>query len=135
GIQIERDGSLVAMSPTQFVTEGGDRFELNGRDARLTDSFGTVSSYERVQAPNPASHQLKDLVGTYASDEAETVLTIAIERDSLVVRRRPDTTLKLTPVYNDAFSAPQLGLVIFRRDAAGRATDLSIAQDRVWDLR
>ena len=78
---------------------------------------------------------LKDLVGRYASDEAETTLTVTIEGNALVAKRRPDSTLKLTPVYADAFSAPQLGLVIFHRDGAGHVTDLSVAQDRVWDLR
>ena len=51
-----------------------------------------------------------------------------------MIKRRPDTVLKLTPVYADAFEAPQLGLVIFRRDG-GRVTGLSVSQDRVWDLR
>ena len=54
--------------------------------------------------------------------------------ESLVIRRRPDTTLKLTPVYADAFDVPQLGLVIFHRDG-GRVSGLSVSQDRVWDLR
>jgi hypothetical protein len=52
-----------------------------------------------------------------------------------VLKRRPDTTIALTPEYADAFEAPQLGTVIFRRDTAGRITALSVSQDRVWDLR
>ena len=68
------------------------------------------------------------------SDEAETTLTAAIDGGALVIRRRPDTTLTLTPIYADAFTAPQLGLVIFRR-TGGRITGLSVVQDRVWDLR
>jgi hypothetical protein len=51
-----------------------------------------------------------------------------------VIRRRPDATFKLTPVYADAFDVPRLGLVIFRREA-GRVTALSVVEDRVWDLR
>jgi hypothetical protein len=49
--------------------------------------------------------------------------------------RRPDTRIRLTLVYKDAFNAPGLGVVIFRRDAAGRVAALSVVQDRVWDLR
>jgi hypothetical protein len=41
----------------------------------------------------------------------------------------------LTPLYADAFSAPQLGTIIFRRDAAGRVNALSIVEGRVWDMR
>jgi hypothetical protein len=82
----------------------------------------------------PTIDQLRELAGTYVSDEAETALTVAQSGESLVIRRRPDTTLKLTPVYADAFDVPQLGLVIFHRDG-GRVSGLSVSQDRVWDLR
>jgi len=51
-----------------------------------------------------------------------------------VLKRRPDTTIKLTPIYADAFSGTSLGIVIFRH-AAGRPTEFSVVQDRVWDLR
>jgi hypothetical protein len=54
---------------------------------------------------------------------------------NLVLKRRPDTTLALTPLYSDAFEAPQLGTVICRRDAAQRITALSVSEDRVWNLR
>jgi hypothetical protein len=40
----------------------------------------------------------------------------------------------LSPLYADAFEAPQLGTVIFRRDGQ-RITGLSVSEDRVWDLR
>ena len=134
-LRIERGPALVATSPTHFTTEAGEQIELNGRALRSVDAFGTVNSYERVTAFNPTRDQLQDLTGVYVSDEADTTLTVALEGDALVARRRPDATLKLTPVYTGAFTAPQLGLVIFRRDASGRVTQLSVAQDRVWDLR
>ena len=68
-------------------------------------------------------------------DEAETVLHASVENGRLVLKRRPDTSLALEPLYADAFLAPQLGTVIFRRDANGRITALSVSEDRVWDLR
>ena len=150
GLRVERgqaDGlnpnagqTLVAMSASRFVTATGQTWEFDhsGRGgARMTDRFGTVDAYERVPPAKPSADQLNDLAGTYVSDEAETTLTVAMSADWLVIKRRPDTTLKLTPIYADAFTAPQLGLVIFRRDAArgGRVTALSIVQERVWDLR
>ena len=134
-LRVERGPSLVPLSATHFTTEGGEQFELNGRQLRVTDAYGTVSSYERVAASDPTRDELQGLVGAYSSEEAETTLTVAIDGGSLVARRRPDSTLKLTPVYADAFRAPQLGLVIFRRDASRRVAQLSVVQDRVWDLR
>jgi CubicO group peptidase (beta-lactamase class C family) len=110
------------------------RADGNGR-IRVTDPFGTVDVYERVAKATPTVDQLRELAGPYVSDEAEATLTAAVEGQSLVLKRRPDTTLKLAPLYADAFSAPQLGLVVFRRDASGRVSALSIVQDRVWDLR
>src|SRR5207248_1531780 len=99
---------------------------LAGRELHVADAYGSVSSYERIDPWTPTRDRLQELAGTYASDEAETVLAVAIDGDTLVARQRPDTTLKLTPVYTDAFRAPQLGLVIFRRDGSGRVNELSV---------
>ena len=156
GLRVERgqaDGlnpnagqKLVPLSASRLVTTTRQTWEFDSRGgARMTDAFGTVDSYERVQPAKPTGDQLNELAGTYISDEAETTLTVAANGDSLVIKRRPDTTLKLTPIYADAFAAPQLGLVIFRRDGARRGRGpgaseqgvaaLSIVQERVWDLR
>ncbi len=52
-----------------------------------------------------------------------------------MLKRRPDTTIKLTPTYADAFTADHgLGTVIFTRGADGRVTGLRVVQDRVWNL-
>jgi len=127
--------ALVAMSAARFVAANGQTWEIARGAARQTDRFGTVDSYERVMPAKPTSEQLKEFVGTYTSDDAETVLTATIVGDTLVLKRRPDATIRLTPIYADAFSGGGLGTVIFRRDAAGRVTGLSVSQDRVWDLR
>jgi CubicO group peptidase (beta-lactamase class C family) len=145
GLRVERGQSdglnpaagqrLIAMSSSRLVTASGQTWELDGRgNARVTDAVGTVDTYERVPAARPTADQLKEFAGRYVSDEAETTLTAVVNGSGLAITRRPDTTLALTPVYADAFTAPQLGLVIFRRDG-GRVSGLSVVQDRVWDLR
>jgi hypothetical protein len=60
---------------------------------------------------------------------------VIVEDGALVIKQRPAVTMKLAPAYADAFTTPALGVVIFRRDAAGQVTALSVVQDRVWDLR
>jgi hypothetical protein len=55
-----------------------------------------------------------------------------VEDGALVLKRRPDTVIRLTPTYQDAFTGA-LGTIVFRRD--GKAMELSVAQDRVWDIR
>jgi hypothetical protein len=52
----------------------------------------------------------------------------------LVLKRRPDTVLRMRPVEKDTFAVPTLGTITFRR-SEGRVTELSVKLDRVWDLR
>ena len=76
------------------------------------------------------------LQGTYVSDEAETVFTLTMDGASLVLRRRPDTAIRLvSTAAADVFQAGSIGTITFRRDAAGTVTALSVTQDRVFDLR
>ena len=135
GLTVDRGQRLVPTSASSFLTASGQKWAFDGRGgAKLADAFGTVDTFERVPPSKPTASQLRGLTGSYVSDEAETTLTVTLDADTLVVKRRPDTTLLLTPVYTDAFNAPQLGLVIFRREG-GKVTALSVVQDRVWDLR
>jgi len=138
----EKDGSLRAdrvpllpQSALRFLTAGRQVWEVDAHGMRRTDEFGTVEEFARVRAASPTVQDLETYAGTYASDEAETVLTALVEHGKLVLKRRPDTTIGLTPIYADAFGAGGLGTVIFRRDASGRVTALSVKQDRVWDLK
>jgi CubicO group peptidase (beta-lactamase class C family) len=125
------------------ITIGGERANPSGvkwtfdghGGAIATDEYGTTTAFEQVAAAKPSAHDLEAYTGGYVSDEAETELRASVEHGALVLKRRPDTTIVLKPLYADAFDAPQLGTVIFRRDATGRVIALSVSQDRVWDLR
>jgi CubicO group peptidase (beta-lactamase class C family) len=136
GLVIFRTVRLFASSPTRVVTEEGrDELQLDGHGLRHTDPYGTVESLTRTKPAQYTDEQLSAFVGTYASDDAETVLRAAIENHALVLKRRPATTIKLTPLYPDAFTAGSgLGTVIFRRDANGRLSELDVVQDRVWSM-
>lgn len=67
--------------------------------------------------------------------KAEVTYTVAVEKDALVLRRRPDAVYSLVPRYADAFLAPELAFVRFTRDATGRVDGLSLGLGRVRDLR
>jgi hypothetical protein len=124
------------------VGNGNDRNALGGRmwafatgGATAKDQYGSVEEYERESPATPSAADLASYAGTYVSDDAETELRAVVENGSLVLKRRPDAAITLSPTYKDAFTAPGLGTVIFRRDASGRPAELSVVQERVWDLR
>ena len=135
GLKIDSGPALLAGRPhasSQQTVKHGKWMGTPAHASRMRS--GTIDLYERVVPAKPTIEQLKELVGTYISHDAETTITLAIEGGALVLKRRPDTALSLTPIYRDAFNS-QLGIVIFRRDRSGGTTELSVVQDRVWDLR
>jgi len=136
-LRVQNGPALVPVSTTRFTpATGSGNLQFDGKGGlRVVAGNGTVETYERVQPVKPTADQLKALVGTYVSDEAEVTLQVIVEGSDLKVTRRPETKLTLTPLYMDAFQAPSLGLVRFRRDAGGRVVGLSVVADRVWDLR
>lgn len=82
----------------------------------------------------PSTSDLAAYAGRYASSEAEVELVVAFEQGELLVKRRPDTVLRMRAVARDVFAVPSLGTVTFhRRD--GAIADFSVKLDRVWDLR
>ena len=84
--------------------------------------------------PPPSAAQLGALAGNYWSDEAETLLTAAVDQGGLVLKRRPADVIKLTAIAPDKFRG-SIGTVTFVRNASGGVDALSVNQDRVWDLR
>jgi CubicO group peptidase (beta-lactamase class C family) len=135
GISIEDGPALIAQSPTRFVTESGDVLELGAAEhsIRWTDSYGSVDTFAKVEPVVWSAERMKELVGAYLSDDAEAVINVAVNDGDLVLKRRPNTTIKLSSLYADAFSS-QLGTIVFRREA-GRVNEFSVVQDRVWDMR
>ena len=135
GLRAQPGSALVAQSAARFVTAAGEQWEFDGRGGmRVTDQYGTVDSYEKVAPSAPTADDLRPLVGTYVSPDADAAAEARLDGDKLVLWRRPGETIPLTPLYDDAFSFGG-GTVIFRRDASRRPTAFSVVQDRVWDMR
>jgi CubicO group peptidase (beta-lactamase class C family) len=135
GLSVQFFGRLVASSSTRFQGNGGFTFDFDGRgQLRLTDEFGLLQTFDRVEPAKPSVDQLKMYAGRYFSEDADTTITAAIDGDRLVLRRSPDFTAALNPVYPDGFFSNSLGWVVFRRDGSGRPVSVSISQDRMWDL-
>jgi CubicO group peptidase (beta-lactamase class C family) len=103
---------------------------------RLT-SEKPPASEEKPRSPehHVSEQELRAYAGQYVSDEAEVTYTVELHDGELVLKRRPDTILKMKSVDPDRFEVPSLGTVTFQRDASGSVSQLGVAQDRVWDLR
>ena len=141
--ELQMDGrvTLVPLSRTEFQVGLGDRrfvFQVDGggRPSILVRSGEFEDgTYEPVDEFHPTAADLHAYEGEYYSHDAETLFAVVVENDSLMVRRRPDATFRLSPVYRDGFTAAWLGLIRFERDAAGNVIELRLRQSRVYDMR
>jgi hypothetical protein len=119
-------------SATQYAMTVADMF-LAGSIQTTTD--GQQNRSRQPQKPYAADPKdLASYVGTYHSDEAEVTYEVALDNGALIVKRRPDTVLRLRPTAKDAFDS-SAGDMVFIRDASGAVTELSLRGSRVFDLR
>jgi CubicO group peptidase (beta-lactamase class C family) len=98
GLRLERGARLVPASARRFAA-AGQTWDFDGRGgARVTaDALGTSDTFERMPPAKPTPAQLQELVGSYRSDDAETTMVVAVQEGGLVLKRRPDTVISLTP--------------------------------------
>jgi CubicO group peptidase (beta-lactamase class C family) len=130
-LQLARRGPLAALPPNaEFETDSSGKVTR----LRLATEVDEGNYYEKVDRANPTATDLQAMVGKYASDEAEVTLEVSVEQGGLVIHRHPDTTIALAPTYRDGFSS-SLGSIRFIRDGSGHVTEMSIGEQRVWDLR
>jgi CubicO group peptidase (beta-lactamase class C family) len=120
---------------TRYAHEVADLYLGDAIEASASTPSPAPTPPSAGEGFRPGAAQLTAFTGTYTSDEAETTLIAAVEGETLVLRRRPDTTIRLRPTTTDSFAAPPLGLVAFHRDSAGRVIELSVIMPRVFDMR
>jgi CubicO group peptidase (beta-lactamase class C family) len=126
--------NLVPQSSTRFVTNDLFTYEFDGRGGlRTTDEFGRVIAYQHVEPAHPSAADLRAFAGRYSSDEVNTTLELLVDDGALVIRRRPDWNIRLTPVSADVFRG-DLGWITFERDRSGRIVRMNVSQDRMWRL-
>jgi CubicO group peptidase (beta-lactamase class C family) len=139
GLEGEGVGTLVPVSSTVFQARTVRAvFELardgRPRALRMETAGGDAVPYVPVAPPPLRPAHLAGYRGTFVSDEAEATFGVSVEGERLVLTRRPGVRFVLEPLYADAFRAPGLGLVTFRRDGGGRVSGFSLGMPRVRDL-
>jgi CubicO group peptidase (beta-lactamase class C family) len=122
-------------APVQAVAAGGQAGRAGGGGAGRGGGAGGRAGGAGAAAYTPTAAELAALAGEYYSPDAETTFTVVVEDGRLVIRRRPATRLNLNPTARDTFSGGGFQSLRFIRDEAGRVTQLSVRQDRVFDLR
>lgn len=121
-------------NPTQYAHAVAESFLGDSLGAPAAAPAPPAAPADRAGGFRPSASDIAAYVGRYTSDDAETVFTIVADGSDLVLKRRPDTVLRMRPTEKDTFAVPTLGTITFHR-TAGRATELSVKLDRVWDLR
>ncbi|MGM0668407.1 MAG: serine hydrolase domain-containing protein [Gemmatimonadota bacterium] len=132
---------LAPLSETRYeaadgtVVEFGGRSEVEGRpSATMTTPGAEGVTLTPVPEFDPTAAQLTEYAGAFRSDEAEATFSVAVEGGSLVIKDRWGQAEVLEPLYPDAFGSRGT-IWIYRRNASGGITGLSLSQSRIWDLR
>jgi hypothetical protein len=134
-LRLDRRDVLKPVSGDRFAMgDDGGRVEFQGARMLIANETDEGNWYEKVEHATPSRADLEAMAGEYVSDEAEVAFKVELEQDGLVIHRRPDAKIPLTPTYRDGFSS-SMGSVRFVRDGAGRIAELSVGESRVWDLR
>ena len=133
---LEMNGhALRQFTATTFgESETGPRLEFTADTMRIATTEDPNNLFERVAAASPGPDELAAFAGEYDSLEAEVTYRAVVENGKLVLHRRTDPVIPLTPTYKDGFRS-SLGSVRFLRDPNGRVTQMSLGLARVWDLR
>lgn len=116
---------------------GADEVAFDGRTSLTIKAFdGGRYLYRKTALWRPAVRSLAGFVGTYRNNEIGVTYRVILEGGQLSLRldQRPQWRVKLTPIYQDAFTL-EGNLARFRRDARGKITGLSLGSARVRDLR
>ncbi len=89
---------------------------------------------ERGERVSPSAAELLAYAGRFHSDElrSEQVLEVV---DGVLVLRRRDEDVELTPLFPDVFTGGQGFTLRFERDAAGAVTALTLNAGRVRNVR
>jgi CubicO group peptidase (beta-lactamase class C family) len=134
-LMLERT-ALTPAGPSEFIA-GGRRLLFEQGRFREATSDGDIA-YERVQPVHPSAAELGSLAGEYESQEIGSTVTVALKVSNLTLAIGANGPLPLRPTFRDAFMMQSPGgstSILFRRDASGQVTGLSVGDDRVWDLR
>jgi CubicO group peptidase (beta-lactamase class C family) len=107
----------------------------HGMTATLIMDGETFFSGNRIQAPHLTEADLSTYAGVYKSSELDAAYNLSPEKDGLRLRAGWNPSVKLAPVAPDEFNSPDLGTIVFHRDADHRIISLSVFTVNARDVR
>jgi CubicO group peptidase (beta-lactamase class C family) len=122
-----REAAAAAARAAQAA--GGRGGAAGGRGVGMGVGTGTRPAY------TPTAAELAELAGEYYSPDAEVTYNVVVEDGRLYILRRPAARLVLNPVARDQFSGAGFQSVRFIRNGAQGVIQISVRQERVFDLR
>ena len=137
-MSLANGGYAVPMTPRSdslfwiddYGTTFDFRFNGNGEVSHFIYYDMTCNKIENK--PTPAISHLSDFVGTYYSDELQTIYTVQIKNDSLILYNKKHLDIRLNPAWKDDFSVGAwfLSSIEFERDENGKVTGFNATQYR-----
>ena len=88
------------------------------------------STYKLVAPPDSSAQSLQSFVGSYYSKDTDAIFHVEFKEGALWVKQGNLVSFKLIPVFKDAFSTGNNGLIEFRRDKKGKAVGLDVSIPR-----
>ncbi|HEX8394462.1 MAG TPA: hypothetical protein VF665_19100, partial [Longimicrobium sp.] len=138
GFNVNGGAGYLPRSATEFGTADGLRRAtlLPAADGARSEilivrSTGDSTRLVPVAAADTTAAARAEIAGTYASEEAESTVSIRSRNGALELGMAGDRTMRLQPAYAGAWMAPDDGwLFVVDRDAAGRIRGM-----RAWTTR
>lgn len=128
---------LRATGPNTFESPSGLTISFdssNGMKVSIQRGDETLfagSRFERVQL---SEANLTEYVGTFRSKELDTTYKLSVENGKLMLVCNWSPALKLDPVVRDEFQIDNFGTIVFRRDAKGQISGLSVFDGRIRNI-
>ncbi len=136
-----RTAPLIAKAVNQFTAVGVSvdlAFDVDpaGKARGLTriSADGNSVRFVATKAVHPTLAELQGYVGTYYSDELETIYDVLLQGDSLAVRRRGTKAISLRPMDRDGFQS-ELFSVRFSRGKGSIVDGLALFAGRALNVR
>jgi len=126
---------LIPISENIFVMEDGGKLKFwpSGRKGLLSIYPDGETFFAAVDSAQLTTERMRDYVGEYYSEEAETKFSVFIKDGKLVLHQNPNNDEMLEATYNDGFTYWQ-GTVYFQRDKQNTITGMKISLPRARNV-